>query len=308
LDFKLGRTGVTFSTLGKVLVIALCFGCGGTSAQSVSSDVLRARFAAVQAETARNIFDRPLYLQSNESSNTLHGDIFAVIDYDYGEVRHALTQADHWCDILILHLNVKYCRASGNGARDALNVGIGRKFDQPLFAVSWVTFVYRVDREDDEYLSVLLQAPTGPMSTRDFRIATEAIPFGDHRSLLHLTYAYSYGLAARWAMQAYLATIGSPKLGFSIVGRSADGREIRTGGLRGVLERNAMRYYLAVEAYLAAYGLPASQQAQRSLQEWFTATERYPQQLHEMDRDAYIDMKRRELRRRETEDPPPHSN
>jgi hypothetical protein len=174
--------------------------------------------------------------------------------------------------------------------------------------VNWVMFAYHVDSVGNDYFSVVLQAPTGPLSTRNLRILMEAVPFEDHRSLLHMTYAYSYGQAARWAMQGYLATIGSAKLGFSIVGRSTDGQAIRAGGTRGVLERNTMRYYLAIEAYLAVDRLPASQQAQQSLQDWFTATERYPQQLHEIDRAAYIDMKLRELRRQETEEPPAHGD
>jgi hypothetical protein len=174
--------------------------------------------------------------------------------------------------------------------------------------VNWVMFAYHVDSVGNDYFSVVLQAPTGPLSTRNLRILMEAVPYEDHRSLLHMTYAYSYGRAARWAMQGYLATIGSAKLGFSIVGRSTDGQAIRAGGTRGVLERNTMRYYLAIEAYLAVDRLPASQQAQQSLQDWFTATERYPQQLHEIDRAAYIDMKLRELRRQETEEPPAHGD
>jgi hypothetical protein len=289
---------------GKVLLLALCLGCVGSSAQTASPDALRARFATVRAHTDRNIFDRPLYLQSSESSDLLQGEIFALVDYNYDDVRHVLVQAEHWCGILILHLNVKYCRASSIAGHDALDVGIGRKVDQPLWAVNWVMFAYHVESAGNDYFSVALQAPTGPLSTRNLRILMEAVPFEDHRSLLHMTYGYSYGQAARWAMKGYLATIGSAKLGFSVIGRSADGQVIRADGARGVLERNTMRYYLAVEAYLAARRLPASQQIQQSLRDWFTATERYPQQLHEIDRDAYIDMKLRELRRQETDDPP----
>jgi hypothetical protein len=308
MEFNLRHAGGIFAMWGKVLLLALCLVCVGSRAQSGSPDALRARFAAVRAHTDRNIFDRPLYLQSSESSDLLQGEVFAIVDYSYSDVRHMLAQADHWCGILILHLNVKYCRASSSAGRDALDVGIGRKVDQPLWAVNWVMFAYHVDSVGNDYFSVVLQAPTGPLSTRNLRILMEAVLFEDHRSLLHMTYAYSYGQAARWAMQGYLATIGSAKLGFSIVGRSADGQAIRAGGTRGVLERNTMRYYLAIEAYLAVDRLPASQQAQQSLQDWFTATERYPQQLHEIERAAYIDMKLRELRRQETEEPPAHEN
>jgi hypothetical protein len=308
MEFKLRQAAVTLAMWGKALLLALCFGCVASGAQSPSPDALRALFATVRAHTLSNIFDRALYLQSSESSDLLQGEIFAVVDHSYDDVRHVLVQPDHWCGVLILHLNVKYCRASGTAGHEALDVGIGRKVDQPLWAVNWVLFAYHVDSANNHYLSVVLQAPTGPMSTRNLRILMEAVPFEDHRSLLHMTYAYSYGQAARWAMRGYLATIGSAKLGFSIVGRSADGQEIRAGGPRGVLERNTMRYYLAVEAYLAALRLPASQQFEQSLQDWFTATERYPRQLHEIERDAYIDMKRREVRRQETDDPPAHGN
>jgi hypothetical protein len=73
------------------------------------------------------------------------------------------------------------------------------------------------------------------------------------------------------------------------------------GGLRGVLERNTVRYYLAIEAYLGAQSLPAAQQTQKSLQDWFDATERYAEQLHELSRDEYLVMKQRELQRQATE-------
>lgn len=39
---------------------------------------------------------------------------------------------DHWCDILILHLNVKNCHGSSAGAADTLTVVIGRTYDQSL--------------------------------------------------------------------------------------------------------------------------------------------------------------------------------
>jgi hypothetical protein len=49
--------------------------------------------------------------------------------------------------------------------------------------------------------------------------------------------------------------------------------------MRGAIERNAMRYYLAIEAYLGALSVPTRQQADRRLMDWFDASERYPLQL-----------------------------
>ena len=58
-----------------------------------------------------------------------------------------------------------------------------------------------------------------------------------------------------------LATLGRDKVGFSVVGRAADGRPVHVEGLRGAVERNTLRYYLAVESYLGALALPAGRTA-----------------------------------------------
>jgi hypothetical protein len=100
------------------------------------------------------------------------------------------------------------------------------------------------------------------------------------------------------AMQTYLATIGSEKVGFTILDRK-DGKPVYQGGVLGLLERNTMRYYLAIEAYLSAYSLPPAEQAERRIREWYASTERYAAQLHEMSETEYLDMKRKELRRQQ---------
>jgi hypothetical protein len=60
-----------------------------------------------------------------------------------------------------------------------------------------------------------------------------------------------------------------------------------------------MRYYLAIDAYLSAYGLPAAEQPEKRIREWYASTERYAQQLHEMEQSEYLDMKRKEMRRQQ---------
>jgi hypothetical protein len=67
-----------------------------------------------------------------------------------------------------------------------------------------------------------------------------------------------------------------------------------------MIERNAMRYYLAIDAYLDARALPPAQQLERRLVDWFAATERHPEQLRELDWETYVQMKRLEVRRQQT--------
>lgn len=289
---------------GLLLLWALL--CGVALGQTSAADRLRAELEA--ARQAGTTFDRPLYLKSTESPDRLQGDVYAVIDRPYAAVRQALAKPDRWCAILILHLNTKYCRADQRPGRDTIDMGVGRRFDQPLAEVYWLSLSYAVVASAPDYLQVVMKAPSGPMSTHDYRIEVEAAPLADAKSVLHLTYAYSYGFAGRLAMQTYLATLGSARVGFSVTGRDDQGKPIYIGGVRGVIERNTMRYYLAIESYLAAQSLPGAEQMPAALKSWFDATERYPRQLHEIDRAEYLAMKRHELSRQATELPPDRSN
>ena len=136
------------------------------------------------------------------------------------------------------------------------------------------------------------------MSTKNYRIQVEAVPVDAQRSVIHMSYAYGYGFTAKVAMQTYLATIGSAKVGFTILDRK-DGKPVYQAGVLGLLERNTMRYYLAIDAYLSAYSLPAADQFEKRIREWYASTERYAPQLHEMDQNEYLDMKRKEMRRQQ---------
>jgi hypothetical protein len=267
----------------------------GAAAQDAAA--LKARYATLQDKFANNQFGRPLVLESKQSSDDLKGDVHALVEHPFAMVQQALQSADHWCDILILHLNVKRCRTSA-GTPKVLSLHVGRKFDQPIEDTYQLEFAYRVVAATPDYLQVQLSAPEGPLSTKNYRIQVEAAPVDARRTIIHMSYAYGYGFTARMAMQTYLGTIGSAKVGFTILDRK-DGKPVYQGGVLGLLERNTMRYYLAIDAYLSAYSLPPGEQPERRIREWYASTERYAAQLHEMDEAAYLDMKRKELRRQQ---------
>ncbi len=298
-------------TAGLACNAALSQGVAATaspnSPPNAAPDALRAGFERARQAAPADLFDRPLYLQSVETPEQMRGDIYSHIDLPYAELRPVMVHGESWCGVLMLHLNMQYCRATGAAGHEVLDAGIGRKFDQALDELYWLRFGLSVVRADGDYLQVALQSPTGPFGTHDYRIGVEAVPAAGGGALLHLTYAYGYGTAARWAMQAYLATLGSGKVGFSIIGRQPDGKPIPVSGLRGVLERNTLRYQLAIEAFLAAQPLPPERRRAQRLQDWFSATERYAPQLHEIDRDAYLAMKQHQAQRRLSQVPPPRS-
>jgi hypothetical protein len=129
----------------------------------------------------------------------------------------------------------------------------------------------------------------------------EAAGISGNRTFLHLTYSYSYGMAGRVAMKTYLATIGSDKVGFTTAGGPSSGQTEYIGGVRGLVERNTMRYYLARDVYPGAISSTPDKRLEQRLTNRFDTTEPYPRQLHEMGRQEYIQMKSREYQRQQTE-------
>src|ERR1039457_6473600 len=89
----------------------------------------RSRLAVLHETFANNQFGRPLVLESTETSSGLRGDIYAIVDFPFSMVGQGLTSIDHWCDILILPLNVKQCQT--DAAASATIMHVCRKFDQP---------------------------------------------------------------------------------------------------------------------------------------------------------------------------------
>lgn len=272
-------------------------------AQAQDAASLRTRYAELRESLSGTPFQRSLHLESREASGDLEGDIYARVEQSFAVVGPALRGMDQWCDILMLHLNVKGCRGTRGQGGELLSLYVGRKFDQPLADAYRVDFGYRVAASQPDYQQVVLNADTGPMGTSHYRIMLEVVALDSGRSFLHLSYSYHYGVAARLSVQAYLATIGRNKLGFSIVGHNSRGLPVYIGGTRGVIERNTMRYFLAIEAFLGALSVPAPERLEKRLNDWYAGVERYPLQLHELERSEYLEMKRGETRRQLTEIP-----
>jgi len=266
-----------------------------------SAEALRSKYVSLGEKLKHNQFQRPLFLDSTESPSTLKGDIYAVVDHPFATVNTALNDPDNWCDVLIQHVNTKYCHASNQAKTSAmLSVNIGKKTEQALSDAYRVEFDYKVMTSTPDYFEIELEAEQGPLSTKNYHISLEAVAIDGNRTFLHLTYSYSYGLAGRLAMKTYLATIARDKVGFTITGKQNSTEPAYVDGVRGVVERNTMRYYLAIDAYLGALATPAANQLDERLQRWFASTERYARQLHEVEWDEYVIMKRNEYKRQQT--------
>ena len=277
------------------MAVAITLACA-TTLRAQDAALLKASHASLSASFASSPFRRPLLLQSRETPGGLQGDVYAEVSLPFALAGPALRTADLWCNILMLHLNVKQCSTAPDSGGAKLDLVVGSKHGQPLVDAYHLGFNFKAVKSTSDYLQIRFDAEQGPMGTSHYRILLEVVALSTGRTFLHLSYSYDVNLLARIAMQSYLATAGRHKVGFSVIGHKPDGQPQFIAGALGVLERNTMRYFLAVEAYLDALSLPAAQRFEARLEHWFASTERHAMQLHEMERAEYFALKRGQAR------------
>ena len=270
-----------------LFALALALPCAAQDAAA-----LRAKHAALEEKLAASVFDRPLYVESKADGGRHQGDVHAVVGHDFGKLARTLAEPQHWCDILSLQVNVKYCAAARDEKGGALTALVTRKAREPMQSGHPIDFDFRVAAAGADYLEVSMRAPEGPLGTSDYHIALQATPLAPGKTFLHFSYEYALGLAARIAMDAYLATSGRDKVGFSVAGRQPDGQPVYVDGVRGVVDRSAMRHYLAIEAFLDSLDAPTGERLEARLNAWYDAVSRYPQLREEVGRAEYVAMKR----------------
>ncbi|MES2046864.1 MAG: hypothetical protein V4447_00570 [Pseudomonadota bacterium] len=280
-----------------ILITSLCFALPAAADEATAGKLtnLRSKFIAIKEPLEKNQFSRPLVLESQDTSGKLTGDIYAVVDYPLSKVSVELNSPAHWCDVLLLHINTKYCRAMTSPGENTIVVYVGKKTQEELKYVAHIDFNYSSVASTSEYFQIQLRAEKGPMGTGDYLVLLEGLEIANGKTFLHLTYSYSMNFAARMAMLTYLKTVASHKVGFTTTNAGSTGQMTYVGGVRGLVERNTMRYYLAIDSFLgAAAKVPPAAQLEYRLNKWFSATEQYPEQLHEINKDEYLTMKRAE--------------
>lgn len=96
-------------------------------------------------------------------------------------------------------------------------------------------------------------------------------------------------------MNAYLATLGRKKVGFTVTGKDSAGQPIYIKGNQGVVERNVMRYVFAIQSILETNKSPRERRQITRFMRWYAHTSKYPTPLVELSRAEYLNNKKREL-------------
>jgi hypothetical protein len=122
----------------------------------------------------------------------------------------------------------------------------------------------------------------------------EAIPLDSRRTFVHVSYEYSDSVALRLAEKVYFATLGWGKVGFTVTGTDGNGNPVYIAGPRGAIERNAVRYYFAIQSFMNALSYPEKIRFSGRISDWYDLTTRHRKQLFDLDKKEYLTFKTKE--------------
>jgi hypothetical protein len=252
------------------------------------------KYHSIKTNLKKNQFGIPVYLESIEEISSLHVDIFGIFDYSFEDIRDAFQVPANWCDIAILHTNIKASTCTEKVDQWQVTLYNGLKTYQPPEDAFAINYKFRVLSQQPDYLHISLFADEGPLFTKNHRLGFEVAPLDKRTAFVHFTYSYNYNRLGRMAIKTYFATFGRNKKGFSIVATDKKGNPLYLGGVRGSVERNAVRYYFALQTYMDSLKLPSEQRFEKRINQWYDLTARYPIQLYELDKEDYLANKHRE--------------
>ena len=254
-------------------------------------EVLADKYHTLENKLGKSSFGIPVYLESSAGNNASDADIYGIVSYPFDVVQNELSVPAHWCDIVLPQINIRACAYEKLNDTWLLTIFSVNRFYQPLRDAYQMKFDFHVIAQQPEYFDISLDAHEGPFNTKEHRFGFEAIPIDKGKTFVHLSCSYSYSFLGYIAMKSYLALFGRGKVGFSITG-VREGNPVYVSGPRGAIERNLVRYYLAILAYLDTLKFAPEQRFGNRISRWYDLTGRYKRQLFENGKEEYLTYKK----------------
>lgn len=284
------------------LALSFCLVSGYAHADSsqIRDKILGAKallhtYQTLKAQLQNNPYNAPFYLSSDIEDSLAAGDVFAVLPFAYAVLAENLADPNHWCDAMILHINVKGCTSQTEAQpQAALSLYIGKKEYQHTEDAYSFDYEFSMPARNDDYTLIHMNASSGPLGAKDSNISIEFSPLNDSSSFIHFAYSARYGGMANLALHTYLATLGRNKVGFTMIDTDDEGQPVYIKGMNGLIERNAMRYFFALQSYFDTLYQPEAKRLEARINRWFDYVEMYPRQLREVERQDYVQAKQQE--------------
>lgn len=206
-------------------------------------------------------------------SVTAHTEIATADDWE--RIRGELESPATWCRVSLLVPDVRACQVKeGEPTVITLSLRSGK-----TEGAREIEHTFRVDRTAPHSIQVVFRADKAALGVRDAGVSIVARQ-GATGVELELEYGLRPSIRSRVVTSAYLAGEAESRPGISYSTSSDETREYVTG-LRALIERNAMRNFLAILATLETDN-PAS-----AVDAWYEMASRYKADLPEQTKEEY---------------------
>ena len=278
--------------LSIILLLLLCDHAVSAEQENIPFQHLTEIYNSIKAHKVALLEGKDIFIQSEKADNILKADVYAITQSSIAELYKALSTPENWCEFVPLHLNVKSCTYTQD-EHSTVTFYAGRKYYKSPEETQELEYRFQVTEHEDDRFKVQLTAEDGPYGTSNYIIVLEVISLNSE-ALLHMYISYRTSFISRSATLVYLSTIGKDKVGFSIAEEKEGDKPVYVKGVKGIIERNVMRYFLALLIYLDTLNLDSADLFNQRAEQWYELTDQYATQLHELEKEEYMEAKRKE--------------
>lgn len=283
-----------FLAISLLLLSGWCEISYGDDSPHTGPEFLINNYRKIEKDPEMNCSAIPFYPESSVSNNASHVDICGTIEYPFNVVKNELQSPANWCDILLLHTNVRACTYKKMNDTWLLTIYNVNKSSDPLKDADQLEFEYHPSVQQPGYFDFALAARVGPFSSKDIRFGLEAIPLDKGRTFIHLRYSISYSSLGYFVMKSYFSIFDHGRVGFSIIGADSEGNPVYVSGLRSKIERDVVLHYLSIPAYMNTLNVPAKQRFDKRIRQWYDLTSQYKRQFFEIEKEGYLFSKKQD--------------
>lgn len=234
------------------------------------------------------------YLQSERVDKTDITNIAVLLEgVTLDESALMLNTPEEFCRVLFLHHNAKACVYSNEPGNEWIELYMGLTKYQGPGKAHRLRLDYSGNADSGEVRWAMLTAEKGPVGTSDFDIGLFGIDV-EGGVYAELRASQKSGETLSKMVTMFFDTFAAGRSGFTVIGTNEDGSPQYVSGTDGMFERNIVRYLLAFQVYVDDPEGSDSKALARRANAWYSATEKYPDQLYEIDRDKYLRNKQRE--------------
>jgi len=275
-----------------VLVAGTVYADEAGKVEEINPSDLVTQYRETEKTGSRLAETLPIYLETVQKEKVLNVNLLGLFPFKFSDVAEVVARPASYCEFLPLMLNVKSCVITEINPVTRMKFYVAGKHYTPPLASYRIHAVFRLVDRTSEKIRIRLESEEDSAGKTGYDVDLVAIPL-EGQTLLYLKSRYAPGRVTRMATNTYVNVFAHDKPGFTEIQKPGGEKKLITG-FPAVIERSSVRAYLALKAYMINFHLPPAKRFEACLGTWYDLNRPYKKQLYELERDEYLQIKRRE--------------